>query len=187
MYETAEAAFLGFEKSPILDYQRRIMKELFAKSKNGVEVFLDTETSHAITHFAHNPKLREFAKKILSETEVEGELIRLDRDMREVVGMTDLVETEEEDEIVYAMRPRRSTYSRFVKNKQSTPTNWVTIDVRKKGSGYFLHTTFIGRLTPSFPGGDYLPERSREFWSKHALVWGSQEVIPGSETTQCPW
>jgi hypothetical protein len=163
------------------------MKELFTTSKNGVEVYVDTEASHASTHFAHSPMLREFAQKFVSEIGVEGDLIRLDKDMGEVVGMTDLIETSEGDDIVYAMRPLRSAYSRFVKNKQPAPTNWVTIDIRKKGNDYFLYTAFVGRLTPSFPGGEYLPEQSREFWSKHALALDSQDIVPGTETTKCPW
>lgn len=163
------------------------MKEFFAKGKNGVDVYLDAETSHALTHFAHSPTLREFAQKLVSETEAGGDVIRLDKDTGETVGMSDLVETEEGDEIVYGLRPLRQTYSRFVKNKTPSPTSWITVDIRRKGGEYFLHTAFIGRLTPSFPGGEYLPEESREFWSKHALAWGSQEIVPGTETTECPW
>lgn len=163
------------------------MNELFAKSKNGIDVFLNTETSHALTHFTHHPKLREYAQQVTSGVDIEGDLVRIDQDMGEEVGTTDLVETGEGDNIVYAMRPLRSTYSRFVKNKQPLPTSWVTIDVRKKGDKYYLHTAFVGRLTPSFPGGDYLSEQSKAFWSNHALVWGNQEVVPGTETTECPW
>ncbi len=115
-------------------------------------------------------------------------MIRIDNNMGEVVGKTDLVETDEQDEILYAMRPLRTQYSRFVKNKHSQPTNWITIDLRKSSEDeYFLYTAFVGKLTTSFPGGNYLPERSKDFWAKHALVWGAQEVIPNSVTTQCPW
>ncbi len=86
------------------------------------------------------------------------------------------------------MRPLRTQYSRFVKNRQSQDTSWITIDLRKSKEGeYFLYTAFIGKLAPSFPGGDFLPEQSNEFWSNHALVWGGQDIVPWSETTECPW
>lgn len=163
------------------------MKELFATSKNGISVYLDTEQSHASTHLAHNPALADFAREVLSGLDITEDIVRVEQDMGKVIGTTDLLETDENDEIVYALRPLRSTYSRFVKNKKPISTRWVTVDVRKREGDYFLYTTFIGRLTPSFPGGDYLLEQSEVFWSNHALAWGNQEVIPETETTECPW
>ena len=163
------------------------MKEFFANSKNGVGVYWDNENSHAVTHFAHHPKLRAAAEKFISEIEIKNAFNRVEGDTGEIIGMSSLVETVNGDKIVYALRPLRKTYSRFVKNKKPVPTSWVTIDIRQKDDEYFLYTAFVGRLTPSFPGGDYLPEQSKEFWSKHALVWGSQEIVPGTETTICPW
>ena len=56
------------------------------------------------------------------------------------------------------MRPLRTQYSRFVKNKQSQPTSWITIDLGKSDKNeYDLYTAFVGKLTPSFPGGNVLP------------------------------
>jgi hypothetical protein len=158
------------------------------KTKNGIEVSVDMVSSHATTHFAHHPKLLEAVKKIIPTLEVVEEIMRVEIDTGEVVGATDLVETGEEDEIFYAIRPLRSTYSRFVKNKKPSPTTWVTLDLRKVNDReYCLYTAFAGRLTPSFPGGNYLPEQSKKFWSTHALVWGTQEIKPGTETEKCPW
>ncbi len=156
--------------------------------KSGESVYLDTNTSHAITHFAHQPKLRIAVEKIISTLQGGPDWVRSEHGMGDVVGTTDLVTTDEDDEIVYAKRPRRQMYSRFVKGKEPTPTSWITIALRKTAEReYMLYTAFVGRNTPSFPGGDYLPEQSKQFWSNHALVWGSQEVIPGSERMDCPW
>ncbi len=163
------------------------MKEFFTKSKNQVDVYIDTEHSHALTHFSHNPKLARAVKKVISDLDITEDSVRIETCMSEEVGMTDLVETSEDDEIVYALRPLRSTYSRFVKNRKPTPSSWVTVDIRKEDRVYALYTAFVGRLTPSFPGGDYLPEKSKEFWARHALVWGAQEILPESETDKCPW
>ncbi len=158
------------------------------KTKNNLDVYYDDESSHASTHISKTPKLLEYVKKIIPTAEANGSGIRFDIDTGEEVGSTDLVETTDGDEIVYAMRPLRTQYSRFVKNKQPQPTRWVTIDLRKSGEAeYNLYTCFIGRLTPSFPGGDFLPNQSLDFWSKHALVWGGQEIVPNTETTECPW
>lgn len=163
------------------------MKEFLAKTKNGFEVYVDMKLSHATTHFAHHPKLIDAVKKAISFVEPKEEIFRIEIDMKEEIGTTDLIQTTDKDEIVYAKRPLRAQYSRFVKNKNSRPTSWITIDLRKDGNVYNLYTSFAGRLTPSFPGGNYLPEQSREFWSNHALVWETQEIVPGTETTECPW
>ncbi len=163
-------------------------KEYAGKTKNGFDVFVDMKESHASTHFAHHPKLFGFVKKTIPTIELTSDIVRIDRDMGEPVGTTDLVETNDTDEIVYALRPLRTQYSRFVKNKEPQLTNWITIDLRKSGEDkYDLYTAYVGKITPSFPGGNILPEQSSAFWSKHALVWGSQEVEPGTETTECPW
>lgn len=155
---------------------------------DGKVVHVDMESSHAATHFQSSPKLLEAVKRIIPTLNVAEDVVRVDVYVEEAVGHTDLVETDEDDEIVYALRPRRAQYSRFVKHKQSVPSSWITLDLRKTGENeYELYTAFVGRLTPSFPGGDYLPQQSREFWSHHALVWGSQDIVLGTETTECPW
>lgn len=166
------------------------MSELtsIGKSKSNHEVMVDLETSHAATHFQDSPMLFDAVKKALPLIELDEEKVRVEIDTGEVVGMSDLVETHPGDEIVYAMRPYRDRYSRFVKNRLAEQTTWIVLSFeRLNQEQYKLHTAFVGRLTPSFPGGDFLPEMSKEFWSKHALVWGNQEVIPGSETDSCPW
>ena len=163
-------------------------KRYVGKTKNGFAVYVDTEVSHAMTHFADAPQLLDVVKEVIADLEVHGRHMRFDKDMGRQVGEADIAETNEQDDVVYALRPNRKHYARFVKNKTGTPTNYVTLDLRASGKNeYNLYTAFIGRLTPSFPGGDYLPEQSGEFWSKHALIWGKQEIVPGTETKRCPW
>jgi hypothetical protein len=163
-------------------------KEIIGTTKNGCDVYVDMENSHASTHFADTPKLLAVVKAILPTVEANEDHMRFDIDTREEVGTTSLIETNESDEIVYALRPNRDRYSRFVRNKTPQKTSWVTIDLKKTDhNAYDLYTAFAGRLTPSFPGGDFLPEQSHDFWSKHALVWGIQDVVPGTETKDCPW
>jgi len=164
------------------------MREFLGKTKDGKSVFYDSESSHAATHFADAPKLFDAVRKTIPAIEVQGNLVRIEKSLDEVVGNSDLVKTDESDEIVYAKRPYRTQYARFVKGRVATPTSWITLDLRKVKEGeYNIYTAFVGRLTPSFPGGDHLPEQSKDFWSKHALVWGTQEIIPGTETIECPW
>lgn len=166
------------------------MSELtvIGQSKNGCYVVVDLESSHAATHFNDSPKLFDAVKKAITLIELDKEKIRVEIDTGEYVGMSDLVETNQSDEIIYALRPYRDRYSRFVKNRVAEGTSWVVLSFERLSERqYKLHTAFVGRLTPSFPGGDFMPEKSKEFWSNHALVWGNQEIVSGSETDVCPW
>ncbi len=158
------------------------------KTKNHCEIFFDQEQSHAATHFADSPKLYSAVLKTIPTINISDDKVRIEVDTGEEVGLSDLVETEDGDEIIYALRPFRNVYSRFVKDKVAIPTSFIVLAFNSSGEKkYLLHTAFVGRLTPSFPGGDYLPEQSKIFWSKHALVWGNQEVVPGTVTSVCPW
>jgi hypothetical protein len=162
--------------------------ELFGYTKNNIAVYINTVHSHALTHFRDHPELVEVAKRALATITATEAEIRTEVDMGEPVGLRDLVETDEHDDIIYAIRVGRITYSRFCMNKKPNLTNYVTIGLDHLADDtYLLYTAFIGRLTPSFPGGNFLPEQSKAFWSTHALAWGSQEIIPDSKTTECPW
>ncbi len=165
------------------------MNRIFAgTTKNGCDVYVDTESSHAATHLADTPELFELVKETLPHSEPTGDYCVLEEDMGRVVGTSDRVETEEGDEVVYAMRPNRDNYTRFVKNKQPEPTRFVTFHFKKNGEQeYELFSAYVGPIAPPFPGSIHENGESRPFWEKHALVWGRQEVIPGTETSVCPW
>lgn len=165
-----------------------MQKTFLGKTKNGKDVFVDLEKSNAATHFKDSPHLQKLVSEALGRIELHGEHIREEVDMGCVIGKAGVVETSENDEIIYALRPHRERYSRFVKNRTSKDTQYITLDLRRDSKdSYDLYTAFVGRLTPSFPGGDYLPEQSVDFWSNHALIWGQQEIVPGTETKECPW
>ncbi len=165
------------------------MKKFVVKTKNGFDVYVDMETSHAATHLQKHPNLFEIAKKILSGCEVTSDELRFETDTGVIVGDTDLVRTEEGDDVFYAKRPNREKYSRFVRGKKAATTTLVTIDVRKSGEGeYDLYTTYVGGIVPSFPTGkEDANYEQRQFWATHALVAGNQDILSETVTTECPW
>ena len=161
---------------------------LLGKTKNGHEVFVDMEHSHAATHLKKYPILLEYAKDIIAEVTIDSDYERFDRDMGKIVGESDLVSTTDGDDIVYAKRPNRSLYTRFVKDRIPEPTTWVTLSLKKaEEDAYELSTIYIGRAVPPFPDPQRGSAASKKFWAAHALVWGRQEVVPGTETEKCPW
>lgn len=115
------------------------------------------------------------------------------------IGETICVATGRGDEIVYSKRPKRFGYSRFVKNRNPEPYNAVTVILKRDGHEdyYVLITAFVGPRPEPEPWDrknfsqqsdpQEAERRAQEFWSSHALVWGCEETIPGTETTVCPW
>jgi len=114
------------------------------------------------------------------------------------IGETICVSTGPGDQIVFAKRPKRWGLTRFVLNR--TPEQCSSLVVILKAGdngGYVLITAFIGhRPQPEpwdrknfsqQPDPREAEKLARKFWSSHALIWGSEETVPGTETSRCPW
>lgn len=110
-------------------------------------------------------------------------------DFGRLVGETTCVETGALDHIVYAQRPRRQGLTRFVKNRTPEPCSKAVVILKNDDyEGYYvLITAFVGHRPEPEPWDRNATERSREFWSTHALVWGTEQVVPGTETIVCLW
>jgi hypothetical protein len=108
--------------------------------------------------------------------------------MGRLVDETSCVETLSSDEVLYAQRPCRAGLTRFVKNREAEPCDSVVVILKKSApTEYVLVTAFVGRRPEPEPWDKNATEKSVAFWQTHALVWGSEPVIPGTETTICPW
>lgn len=112
-------------------------------------------------------------------------------DFGRIIGETVCVGTGPNDKIVYAQRPRRFGLSRFVKNRAPEPSSNIVIILMKAGDDdeydYVLITAFVGSKPEREPWDQNATEIARAFWNSHALVWGTEPVLPGTETTTCPW
>lgn len=156
--------------------------------KDGVEIYYDPMHSHLATHLQDTPKLEELLKELLITQSFQEKEIYRDFDIGKIVGLSDLVETDVNDEIIYAKRLNREGYTRFVKNRNSEPMSYLTVYLKQdEEQKYELVSAWIGRTCPAFPDDEYAIPESKPFWDKHALVWGNQLIIPGTETTECPW
>lgn len=165
--------------------------ELLCVSANGKRIVFDPVNSHTATHFNDAPALRTIAKELLSSFSLEGELVAKDVDMGKIIGNSDVVEINDKDEVVYAMRKNREDqgYVPFTKSQSSQPSSMVSIYlIKKDDETYELSSVWIGEYeSPMFPQMDNATAESIPYWSKHAFAWGSQEIIPGSILTKCPW
>jgi len=153
---------------------------------SGEEV-IDRPNSHVATHPTVLPLLGDALFRIY--TSGREDFVE-EVDFGQVVGETICVKTREGDEIVFAQRPNRKGLTRFVKNRQPEPCSAVTICLMraKKDSYFVLQTAFVGHRAPAEPWDtEWATEKSLPFWNSHALVWGKEEIVAGTETDQCPW
>ncbi|MCA9318485.1 hypothetical protein KDA06_02490 [Candidatus Saccharibacteria bacterium] len=162
---------------------------LLGMSKNNVSVWYDATSSHAATHLRDTPGLTELVIEITQGLTLTDNYYQLHTDMGRVVGPSDLVPTESSDEIVYAKRLNRDTYTVFNKSKSPQPSSLVTTAYQRHNDNtYELISAWIGPSdSPSLPGTERETPGSKEFWTKHALAWGTQDIQPDSLTTRCPW
>jgi len=167
------------------------MAETFlATSKNEKQVYYDDAKSHSATHFADAPALRDLVIEVIKNMKLDKPRMLFDTDMGKVVGNTDLVTNKPGDIIVYAKRKNRDdVYTSFNKSQSPQPCSIIAIGVESKRHGtYELLSAWIGSVdSPPFPGDEYATDESKQFWNSHSLVWGTQEIQEGTETTVCPW
>ncbi len=159
------------------------MKEI-GKMDSGEAVY-DRFNSHV-----HDGEVASLLPEALAEIESDGRKFFIhEHDFGRVVGETICVPTEPADAIVYARRPKRLGHSRFVKNRSPEPCSKVVVILLKDDHEdyYVLITTFVGHRSEPEPWDRNATPRSGEFWANHALVWGAEEVVPGTETDRCPW
>lgn len=151
------------------------------------EVVIDRPDSHVATHPTVLPILGDALARIHSDG---SEYIIKEVNFDQVIGEMICVETREGDEIVFAQRPNRAGLTRFVKNREAEPCSVVTVCLKKdwQKNCYVLLTAFVGNRAPVEPWDTrWATEESFIFWNSHALVWGKEEIIPGTETEKCSW
>ncbi len=143
----------------------------------------------------HRSHLHEDVERLLPEAlgriESAGRQFFVDEvDFGHLIGETTCVVTTSSDVIVYAKRSGRKGLSRFVKNRKPEPCPSLVVILMKATDEpglYVLITAFIGRKPEPEPWDRSATAASVTFWNTHALVWGSEPTISGTETTDCPW
>ena len=164
-----------------------MIKTPIGKLGSGQIVF-DREPSHI-----HTGVTPELLGQALTQVFAEPNEVRVKRSINfgHVIGVSACVETSESDQIIFAQRVHRDGLTRFVKNRQPQETSLLTASMRLQPDGrYQLGTAYIGS-----PGVNeyWATENSEElkaaieFWNGHALVWGSEPIVSGTETAARPW
>lgn len=169
------------------------MQKFLCKSKNGIRVTYDPISSHAATHLEDTPQLADLVTELIGTLELTGQTIKRHFDMGRNVGTTDVISVDKTDVIVYGVRKNREDDGLvpFTKSRPAEPCQYVTIQLSPKNDGtYELLSAWIGTFDDGdqpFPQSPSATDKSIEFWSRLAFVYGSQEIIPGTETSIRPW
>jgi hypothetical protein len=114
-----------------------------------------------------------FSLFIPTQETIQKTVIKFDR----VIGATVCVETTSDDEIIYATRKGRKWPSRMVKNRMPTPSDELTLVVKRcKNNIYRLLTAYIGGCSEREVDDHSIQTQedkliSISFWSNHALIY----------------
>jgi hypothetical protein len=167
------------------------MLELLCVSKNGKQIYYDAVNSHAATHFADTPHLKQLVVEVLQKRDINEKVLEFDIDMGKTIGTCDVIETDDTDEIIYALRKNRPEqgYVPFTKSRVAKPDSYISIALTTRlDNAYQLFSAWIGTWDdPPFPQQPHATAESKPYWSKHAFVWGSQEIELDSVISTCPW
>jgi hypothetical protein len=178
--------------------------ETFATSANGIPIGFDRVGSHLATHLHEIPVLEELLNEILPNEVIDasgievGDFIRLQKEVGWDRGITtDQVSITAADDIYYAIRRNRTSYTKFARGREPEPTNVVTAILRKVEHPDYdcvLWSAWTGKIAPSFPSHELAQndpaafEAGVRFWSQDvALTDTSMEILPGTERQDNPW
>jgi hypothetical protein len=163
-------------------------------SKNGSRVVYDPIGSHAATHIDDTPQLKSLLVEAISKMSLEDDEIKTHVDMGRTIGVCNVVKVNEDDILMYGVRKNRvdDGLVPFIKNRKGDDCSTVAMHlVRQANSDYFLSSAWIGVFDEEndepFPQSATATSNSISFWNKHAFVYGSQEIIAGTETEHYPW
>jgi hypothetical protein len=171
------------------------MMILLCKSKNNINVMYDPVGSHAATHIKDNPSLRLLLKEAIGAMDLLDGDIKTHVDVGRTIGVCDVVHVDDRDEIVYGVRKNREDDGLvpFTKSRGGDPCRTVAMHlVRQDDGSYVLMSAWIGIFgndddDEPFPESPDATLNSAPFWSERAFVYGSQEIIKGTETAIKPW
>lgn len=165
------------------------MNHVIAQTNNGITVYVNLIHSQAATQIARQPYLLGLLKELIAGSTLSGSRLRFERDMGREVGHEYVIETSDTDMVVYAQRLRENTFTRFVKNGKPTPTQYLTVVLRRDEAGaYELEDTWLGRACPPRPDSGDATSESTAYWANHAYVLlGGEPVQPRSLTKTCPY
>ena len=164
------------------------MKHPVGLDQNGAEVYVYLTSSKVSKRLSRQPQLLALAKEMLAVVKLHGKKVCMEYDMQRQIGYDFIVKTTDKDAVFYACLAKDDVYTRFVKNGDPIPTNYLTLILEQADDkGYELSDVWIGRFVPPRPDSVDKTAESKPYWSNHALILGDQPLQTQTLTRTCPY
>lgn len=141
-------------------------------------------------------------EKLIDECIQNGEFDKLEKNFEELiiefpykVGISHMVEINENDKIFYAKRNGRNIFTKFVKNKEAKFVNKCVLCLKQSSTNsneYFLITMFPGEQIIKEPEDNNIKdkkilEQTLWYWRHHAMVFEEGTIDSLSLIDECPY
>ena len=157
-------------------------------SKEDYNIYVNLISSPAGIYLSRCPYVIGLLKELLAANNLRGKRVVIEQDMGRDVGRTDVVATNEKDNIYYAKAIKSEVFSRFARNRYPQTSNKITVTAIKDDDGdYEIRDIWIGSNYPAFPGDEYETADSKQYWQTHALVQDALAIQSKSVTKTCPY
>ncbi len=163
-------------------------KYTITESDAKYHVYINMISSNAGHYLSRRPYVINLIKEALTNKPLNGQRVIVEVDMGREIGNTDIVSTQDNDNIYYAKPIKNDTFYRFAKNKYPHPSRKLSIILIKDAEDqYEIVDTWIGPLKPPFPGDTNESSDSKQYWQEHALVHEAQMIQTKTITKICPY
>lgn len=155
--------------------------------------------SYKPTHFHQHKNVVSYFQEALEnifhelkDEKVETSFIKT-IDLKRSLGNSECIALTGGEDIYYAQRKGRSTFTKFVKQVEPQDCSSITIILNKvTANRYKIITAYIGYAAQKEPLDPAIKSeeefnKAKEYWSTHALIDQSQKIYTHTITTECPW
>lgn len=157
-------------------------------SANGREVYVYLTQTPVAAQISRQPHLATLIKEVVGQLNLTAPRVSIEQDMGRTIGYSELLQTTDTDTIFYAKQTKSDTYTRFVKNKKSDATSFLSVVLVQDDTGnYELKDVWIGKAFPPLPGDKLETNMSKPYWENHAVVYNGQPILASTQTKDCPY
>lgn len=163
-------------------------QHVIATSANNKAVYVYLIQTPAAAQISRQPHLVSLIKEAVEQINLNAPQISIEQDMGRTIGYGELLETTDKDPVFYAKQTKSGLYTRFVKNKKSKATSFLSIKLLKdEADDYELKDVWIGRAFPPLPGDKGETTQSKSYWETHAVIYNGQSILTNTQTKDCPY
>jgi len=177
--------WVTYQKNPVIGSVNKYYAKFIAKCFQSMDGFFITDQIGSHVHGDLKNRLQMVVKRITcADREYISDVIRFPT----FIGKNNCVSVTWRDEILYAKRTGRKGFSKFVLNRTSTPTDCISIYLKRKQDIYLIKSCYYGDGKLNWIDEDLdRAYKSISYWENHAIVFGSEPIEENTITYINPW